>query len=112
MKLTGLFDCDFRGGRAASAPQTRASASTRTTMAEAYTVGAGSEGEHQDPLMPHRVLDREELDRQYPSIEVHEEENLKDYGDAQDDPMVAAGSKVIEEIQRKAEDHGRRRIQK
>jgi hypothetical protein len=45
MSLTGLFDCQLRGGRAASAPETRTAESTRTTMAEAHMVAVPSSRE-------------------------------------------------------------------
>ena len=40
MNLTTLFDCEFRGGRAESAPQTRTAASAKTTMAEASSLAS------------------------------------------------------------------------
>ena len=33
-KLVALFDCHFKGGRAATAPQTRTGASSKKTIAE------------------------------------------------------------------------------
>ena len=38
VSLTGLFDCEFRGGRAEAAPRARTAAGAKTTMAEANVV--------------------------------------------------------------------------
>ncbi len=69
-----------------------------------------AEGELQDPVMPHRVCSRKELDQEYPAVIVPEEEHGEDA--EQDDPMLKEGRKVTEDIIRKALTFGRRKDQK
>ena len=117
--LVKLFDCEFRSGRAQSAPKTRATPGTRTTMAEAYGLEEQgnraqttpkAEGGLQDPVMPHRVCSREELDQEYPAVIVPEEEHTENA--EEDDLMLKEGKKVSEEIIKKALTFGRRKDQK
>ncbi len=117
IKLTDLFDCQFRGGRAESAPQMRTTPSSKTTMAEANAVEdeqtVSAEGEHPDPLMPHRKFERDVLRKLYPPLEVPE--GLYDDGDDQendldqDDALLQEGLKIRNQIVEHAESHGRRR---
>ena len=108
--LTKLFELEFRGGRAASAPHTRNTAGTKTTLAEALAVSEGdaSKGEL-DPLMPHREHDAEELDRLYPSIEAVEDVDVEE---PEDDPLLLKGYEIAKEIVAQASNFGRRRVQR
>ena len=106
--LIQLFDCEFRGGRAESAPKMRTNTSTRTTMAEAHAVDE-RQGENA-PVMPHKVFSKEELDALYPSIEVPDEDDGEE--EEKEDQLLKAGEEIAEEICEKALRFGRRRLQK
>ncbi len=117
IKLTDLFDCQFRGGRAESAPQMRTTPSSKITMAEANAVEdeqtVSAEGEHADPLMPHKKFERGVLRKLYPPLEIPK--GLYDHNDDQeddldqDDALLQEGLKVVDQIVEHAESHGRRR---
>ena len=133
MNLTALFDCEFRGGRAESAPQTRTAASAKTTMAEASSLasveptggsgegpgGSGevgvselgiakAEGEH--PLcMPHNVYSREEMDRLHPSFIAPPAVDADDPHDDAHEALLHEGYRLAGEIAREASVQGRRR---
>jgi hypothetical protein len=133
MNLTTLFDCEFRGGRAESAPQTRTAASAKTTMAEASSLasveptgGSGegpggpgevgvselgiakAEGEH--PLcMPHNVYSREEMDRLHPSFIAPPAVDADDPHDDAHEALLHEGYRLAGEIAREASVQGRRR---
>jgi hypothetical protein len=109
-KLVSLFDCQFRSGRAESAPQTRASPIKRTTMAEALTVQeeeASVREELQSLVMPHRIYSAMELDEKHPAVEILEDEHLEE--EEEEDAVLKAGvheaGKIIEDALR----HGRKR---
>ncbi len=106
--LTKLLELEFRGGRAASAPHTRDTAGTKTTLAEALAVSEGhaSKGEL-DPVMPHREHNAEELDRIYPPIEAVENVELEE---PEDDPLLLKGYEIAKEIVAQASSFGRRRV--
>ena len=56
MKLVELFECEFLGGRAESAPMMRANPGTRVTMAEMNAVNNDEDDGHDSqpqPVMPH-----------------------------------------------------------
>ena len=110
MKLVDLFECAFRGGRAESAPRTRTNPSGKTTMADMNAVN-DHDDDHDDepsPVMPHKDCSPEELDRNYPRIEVHDEED-KDYDDGSEDPMLIEGNRIAKCIVEDAQEHGRRK---
>ncbi len=116
IKLTDIFECKFRGGRAASAPLTRKTTGTKTTMAEANAVediedaeGVSSVGETaMNPLMPHKLYDRVQLRNLYPPLEVPEDTDDEAPDDENDD-LLTEGARVVKEIIREAEELGRRR---
>ena len=110
MGLTRLFGLEFQGGRAASAPQTRVSASTRATLAEVMAVDSGHEcvGE-QDPIMPHLSYSKADLDEVHPPIKAVEAD---DDDEPNDDALLNEGIKVAQEIVEQASSFGRRRIQR
>ncbi len=110
MGLTKLFGLEFRGGRAASAPQTRVSASTKATLAEVMAVGNGHESKGEpDPIMPHLNYSKADLDEIHPPIEAVE---AVDNDEPDDDALLNEGVKVAKEIVEQASSFGRRRMQR
>ena len=118
MSLTRLFDCEFRGGRAESAPKTRATTGLKVTMAEAFNFAEEyepkwevPEGEHSAPCMPHRLFDQAELDERYPALKVDagvsEESDIEFH-----DRLLKEGMRVAAEVVMQAWAYGRRRHQK
>ena len=108
MALSKLFEVEYRGGRAASAPQTRPGTGGRTTLGEVLGVdgGHGPEGELH-PIMPHREHNREDLDRLYPSVVAAE---AVDVEEAEDEPLLVEGLRIAQRIAEDASNHGRRRL--
>ena len=121
-KLVELFDCQFREGRAASAPAMRTGASDKQTIADAdrpgkarskplsgdselSTVRAGQCG----PWMPHNELDNKELDLAYPSLEAVEELELDDLTRLEDDLLYGVGMKIVQAILDEMSVNGRTR---
>ena len=106
MGLTKLFDLEFRGGRAASAPKTRVSAGARTTLAEEMSaVGE----KHDAPIMPHRLYVGAELDQRYPSIQAVE---VEDEDEELEDEMVKCGEEIARSIVEDTKIFGRRKVEK
>ena len=106
MGLTKLFDLEFRGGRAASAPKTRVSAGSRTTLVEEMS----SVGEkHDAPIMPHRIYEAVELDQRYPSIQAVE---VEDEDEELEDEMVKRGEEIAKSIVEDTKTFGRRKVEK
>ena len=113
MALTKLFECDYRGGRAASAPETRSTAGVKVTISRAAAIcGVEEGGEASEPLMPHRVMRRDALDKAYPSLEVHADSLCSDLVDLDEDDLYRAGMEQADRITKQAEKHGRRRLQR
>ena len=109
INLTGLFECEFKSGRAESAPKVRETSVQKLTMADVIALAEeGKEEESADtkPIMPHRVYDEAALNYLYPSLEAVEP---VDDEDDIPDPLLERGLEVAKEIIRDAEDHGRRR---
>ncbi len=106
MGLAKLFEMEYRGGRAASAPKTRVTAGTKTTLGE----GVSAVGEtHDGPIMPHRLNGEEELARRYPPLEaVAEAEEDEQLGDA----LLERGIEIAEQTVADTVSFGRRRVQK
>jgi hypothetical protein len=91
MELVTLFNCEFRSGRAESAPTLRKDQGNKTTMADYHNDDLPEEGEvnevngeiaqgeteedQQDLLMilPHLVMTTEELNAAYPSLQAPED---------------------------------------
>jgi len=116
-KLVELFGAEFRGGRAAAAPQLRKSQGSKTTMADGGLDGGdalavASEGEHgDDPIMPHLDMDPAELDRLYPALEVDREDPLMEpNGDAKDG-VLQSGLEQAARIQASTQRCGRTRYE-
>ena len=116
--LSKLYELEYRGGRAASAPTTRKSTGTRATMAEIHTMTSTTNAtlDQQQlndpttdsaPIMPHRICKPEQLDREYPSIEA------VDAVDGDEEPrdlLLEEGERVAREIMEQANSVGRKRI--
>ncbi len=115
--LVSLYGCRYLGGRAESAPQVRKGETNRTTMADAggSLVAAAEDKEEEEAeaetsaLMPHRDLNDEALDAQYPPLVAPEDEALDDLQDDGEDATLQHGLRVAREIQRQTEAQGRRR---
>ena len=106
MGLAQLSELEYRGGSAASAPKTRVTAGSRTTLAE--EVSAVGE-KHDAPIIPHRLYGAIELDRRYPSIQAVEME-------VEDEPLEDELLKRVEELAGKivanTKAFGRRKVEK
>ena len=107
-KLMVLFEGDFRGGRAESAPKMRAGLGTRTTLAEANTVGQDDHDGPADPIMPHRNMSQQQFDATYPPLDVPPHHD-HDYEVDQEDRLLSAGKKIAEKIAHDAKTYGRRK---
>ena len=109
ISLTRLFDCEFRSGRADSAPQVRLTESTKATLAELWAVDDSGERVPTVPIMPHRIFSQEALDRLYPPLTVadaaDDEEDVKD-------PILERGMEIANELIDKTNLLGRRRVDK
>ena len=105
-KLVGLFDCQFRGGRAEAAPKTRVEATDRATMADMNGV---SVDEEQDPVMPRTTLGQEDLDKYFPSVEVPEAVDAGDPLADQVDHTLEAGLHTVDELVKALATQGNRR---
>ena len=102
--MVKLCRCEYRGGRATSAPLTRdGEVRDKVTMADANSLE-----DEEMPIMPHNTYNKHDLDHHYPSIRVPEECNTD--ADFEDwDQVYQYGLKIAEEIQYKTQAQGRRR---
>ena len=116
--LVKLFDCEYRGGRAESAPKARQPPGSKTTMAGACLVegGAGALGEMVGggdggprPIMPHKEMGKEDMDRVYPAVAIEDSEEMLDMTLDEDDGTLQNGLRTAAEIQVRAMEVGRRR---
>ena len=119
MSLSKLYELEFRGGRATSAPTTRETTSTRSSMAEIHSMTSGDNcsRDHncntttlaaQDQIsMPHRTYSREQMDIRYPSLEAVE---AVDDDREEPDELLQAGEEVARAIMEQANAAGRRRV--
>ncbi len=106
MQLTRLYSCEFRGGRAASAPQVRKAPGKKVTIGEAYRIDVE---EDRAPMMPHLTYSEEELKQLYPPLEPPEAADADDPLNDEDDALVAAGNVLIKELVEATARQGRRR---
>ena len=107
LDLVKRYDCQYRDGRAESAPQLRTGTSSKITMASS-NVNAVDEDEEElkaeeetagtKPWMPHLMLTEDELDAQFPSLEVPEDDGLEDPNQDDDDAMLQHGMSIAREI--------------
>ena len=116
--LVSLFDCSFRGGRAESAPQTRAVGDERVTMAEAHSVYATTttttppqqtHANHDETIFPHIQYEEDELNELYPSITTPEAVDADDPQDQVRDPILEAGLQCARDLVRAGRGQGLRR---
>ena len=106
MGLAKLFELEFRGGRAASAPKTRVTAGLRTTLAqEMSAVGE----QHDAPIMPHRLYGAVELDQKYPSIQAVD---VEEEDEQLEDDLLRRGEEIAREIVANTKAFGRRKVEK
>ena len=121
-KLVELYDCNFREGRAQSAPATRTGASEKVTIAEADARaqsecpkgkarrnGTPGRGDAQGlnnvcggcgSRMPNNELEPSELDRVYPSLEAVDDLRLDDLTRLEDESFYSSGVVVVQAILR------------
>ena len=111
MQLVKLYHCEYRDGRAASAPIMRKGASDKRTLA---TEGAEEEDlmmaesdENAQVVMPHLEYGRQQLDAIYPSVDVVEPEVLDDVEIV--DKILDHGLKLASTIQDEMHQSGRTR---
>jgi len=128
IKLVSLFDCDFRGGRAETAPQLRTTPSSRMTMGDAtLTVSSNKElrevpfdrtqadkeewceNRNEELVIPHLVYKEEELTVLYPRLTVPTAVDAEDPLNDDDDCLVKAGDIVIKDLEEKTAVYGRRK---
>ena len=65
-KLTSLFDCYFRDGRAVSAPALRTGQTSKQAIGKTDQAVAGLNAvDVSGPKMPHNMMTRADLDREY-----------------------------------------------
>ena len=116
-KLVGLFDCQFREGRAKSAPALRTGTGSKQIVADADRTTAttgeavlGMEGPSRcGPCMPHIDLESKKLDIRYPSLEAVEELELEDLTRLEDEALYGAGMKIVQTILNEMATSGRTR---
>ena len=105
-KLVNFFGCQFREGRAKSAPALRTGVGSKQTVAGADRPTAavteavlGVEGSSRcEPWMPHVCLGSEELDLLYPSLEAVDELELNDLTRLEDEMLYGAGMQIVQTI--------------
>ncbi len=105
MQLTKLYQCEYRGGRAESAPQIRKAPGTRATMGETYAVDEYEPA----PIMPHMLHNEAELKRRYPPLEVPAAVDAEDPLNDDADVLVQAGDVVVKDLLKAIATQGRRR---
>ena len=114
-KLIDLFGCRYMGGRADSAPLMRRGTSSKATMAssganvDAVEIDSEAKEEQVDPMMPHLMFEKEELDERYPIITAPIEEELYDFNSDEHDAVFQTGLKIAEQIKSETKTHGRTR---
>ena len=99
-KLTALYDCHFRDGRAESAPLTRTGETSKVTIAQAERAISGlcDNDEGLNFSMPHLGLSNQEVEEKYPSLEAVDDLELNDLARLEDDSLYAAGMRVVQDI--------------
>ena len=111
MSLAKLFDAEYRGGRAASAAQTRKTPGGRRTIAEADATESATytTTENCEPFMPHRRYTEVKLNELYPSFEVPKAVDADDPFTHAVDPILEHGKEEAQRIAQEAAEKGRRR---
>ena len=103
--LVKLFGCKYAEGRAASAPNTRATQGTKRTMAEYNTLNRIS---HDDALEVPHLKGEDYVRKNYPAIKP-EGRLLLDDDPPHDESLLARGTQIAREIMQDALKNGRRR---
>ncbi len=122
LQLVKLYDCEYRDGRAASAPQLRKGGSNKVTMAEADAelhhtehLADGLASEQEGPRgiarMPHTEMGRAQLDLLFPDIMAPPDEGLDDIARDSDDGTLQTGIRIAEKIAEGMARYGRTRRQ-
>ena len=110
--LVSLFDCSFRGGRAESAPQTRAVGNERVTMAEADVHSHEMATVDHEIIFPHIKYTPRDLDRLYPTITAPEAMDADDPQNTEVDPILESGLRSAHDLVQAGLEQGRlRRLQ-
>ncbi len=125
--LVKLYDCEFRNGRAESAPKLRRSATGKVTMAQSEQLGnvvarresdllKGAQSQEETVAtndvpywMPHNTLTTEQLDERFPAVQVPEDDQLEDIMRDKDDKMLNYGREVARQIGQDMISRGRTR---
>ena len=117
LNLVKLYDCEYREGRAESAPQLRKSVSNKGTMADGGDelgsleplAGAEEETVTSQPRMPHLEMNATDLDAQFPSMNAPEDDGLEDLNKDEDDDLLKEGMQIAADIAEEMVRHGRTR---
>ncbi len=113
MSLVRLFDAEYRGGRAPNAAQTRKAPIGRKTIAEAdiekEAINEIHDDGQRDPVMPHRIYSKDQLNELYPAFTVPDAPDADDPLAGEQDHLLDHGLKRAQEIMKEAEDSGRKR---
>ena len=110
-QLVKLMGCDFRAGRAETAPQMRRTHTGKSTISEADVGTLESLGEVR-PAMPHLQLSSDDLDRQFPTLSVpHDvDDGHEELWDSWD-KVLQRGLEIVADIQARMHSEGRRRCE-
>jgi hypothetical protein len=101
--LMQLLGCQYRDGRASSAPMTRTAETGKVTISEANIVD-------DEPMMPHLAHSPEELDKKFPSMRAPDDIGDDNPNDEDTwDTLHKRGLEIIETIRSRTAVHGRRR---
>ena len=102
-QLVELYGCEYKGGRAETAPKLRTAASTKFTMADATEIQVMEE----TARMPHLEMSKSELDSRFPSLVAVPDDILIDAPEV--DKVLEFGFKIAREIQSIMLKYGRSR---
>ena len=110
--LMKLYECEYREGRAASAPQLRREQRVGLEIKEAEQNVSSSRSSSSVCMvtLPHR-LGRDRLEKDFPTIESAEELETYEAEISGKDPIMEAGERIAQEIDDEAGRYGRRKAQ-
>ena len=107
-QLVQLYGCHFLSGGAESAPKTRTQPTDKIRIAEADQLqGMEEQEEKGDGIMPHMMYTKEDLDVEYPSLQVPHDDALDDAEEC--DQVLEHGLKFARDITAKTAAEGRKR---
>ena len=107
-KLVSIFNCQFCGGRAASAPLLRKEATGKKNISDA-DLAAVNESTDSEIFFPHLRYSQTELDEKYPSLAVPDEVDAGDPQIDAQDPLLVEGLRRADELTAACAHVGRRR---